>query len=136
MKRFISLLLCLVIICSFGCTVVNAQAEQITPRYNNMAYTDTSFNIDSNGNATVYAGYTGYSGITTGAKITILLEKKNLVFFWKDIEEWVITSSDYYGNFTRSCAVSSGNYRVTITFEISGSGGATDVYEVELKDSY
>ena len=135
MKRTISLLLILVMFCALGCVTVSA-AEGIMPRYNNLNHTQTSFVIDSNGNANILAGYTGYNGITTGAKITILLEKKTFIFFWKDVEEWVITSSEYYGTFVKSYAVSEGDYRVTITFEISGNGGATDVYEVELEDSY
>ena len=136
MKRIISLIVCLVIIASVGCITVSAASEGVMPRFNNVGSTEADFYIESNGNANVIVGYTGYNGITTGAKITILLEKKSFIFFWKDVEEWVITSEEYYGNFMRSCAVSSGDYRVTVTFEISGTGGATDVYEVELKDSY
>lgn len=62
MKRLISLLLCLILICSLSCTVVSAQSEQISPGYNNMAYTDTGFNIDSNGNATATALMLTYKG--------------------------------------------------------------------------
>ena len=136
MKRLISLLLCFGIILSLGCVTISASNEVITPRFNNMSNATAAFNIDSNGNAIVNVGYYGYDGITTGAKITILLEEKRFFFFWADVEEWVITSSDYYGDFQRSCSVSEGDYRVTVTFEISGTGGATDVYEVELEDSY
>ena len=136
MKRIISVLICFVIIASIGCVTANAANEGIMPCFNNVASTEADFYIDSNGNANVQVGYVGYEGITTGARITILLEKRNLLVFWKDVEEWVITSSDYYGDYFRSCAVSEGTYRVTITFEISGTGGATDVHEVELKDSY
>lgn len=136
MKKFISILIFCAIICSLGCTTVSAANDGIMPRFNNVAGTEVDFLIDSNGNANVIVGYSGYEGITTGAKITILLEKKTFIFFWKDVEEWVITSNECYGNFVRSCSVSSGDYRVTVTFEISGSGGATDVYEVELEDSY
>ena len=135
-KRIISFTLCLVILCMLGAVTVSAADDGIMPRYNNLNYTQTSFNIDSNGTANIMAGYTGYSGITTGAKITILLEKKSFIFFWKDVEDWVITSNEYYGTFVKTYAVSEGDYRVTITFEISGSGGATDVKEVELEDSY
>lgn len=136
MKRAISLLLCLVIIVTLGSISVSASDGGISPRFNNVSNTSATFNIDSNGNAIVNVGYYGYDGITSGAKITILLEEKRFFFFWADVEEWVITSSDYYGDFQRSCSVSEGDYRVTVTFEISGTGGATDVYEVELKDSY
>ena len=101
-----------------------------------MSNTTAAFNIDSNGNANISVGYSGYKGVTTGAKITILLEEKRFFFFWADVEEWVITSSNYNDNFVRSCLVSEGDYRVTVTFEISGTGGATDVHEVELEDSY
>ena len=136
MKRIISLIVCLVIIASVGCITVSAAGAGVTPRYNNLEYTQATFNIDSNGNANIVVGYSGYQGITTGARITILLEKRNLLVFWKDIQEWVITSDQYRATFLRSSTVSSGTYRVTVRFEISGTGGATDVYETEIKDSY
>ena len=136
MKRAISLFVCFVIIFSIGCITVSATNEGISPRFNNVATTEAVFNIDSNGNANISVGYTGYKGITTGARITILLEKRNLLVFWKDIEEWVITSDEYFDSFYRTCAVSSGKYRVTVTFEISGTGGSTDVFESQIEDSY
>ena len=135
MKRIVSILILCAMLFSISGISASA-ADGISPRFNNLSSADATFNIDSNGNATVYVSYFGYKGVTTGARITILLEKNTFFFFWTDVQEWVITSSEYYGNFTRSCSVSDGDYRVTVTFEISGSGGSTDVFERELEYSY
>lgn len=137
MKKVISLLICCVILCTISCMPISAVSDTVSPRFNNTIRVDSNFYIDSNGNANVSVGYTGYNGITTGARITILLEKRTVFFSWNDVQEWVITSSEYIGNFERSHALTkSGVYRVTITFEISGSGGATDVFEEQIEDSY
>ena len=74
MKRAISLLLCLVIMVTLGSISVSASDGGISPRFNNVNNTSATFNIDSNGNANISVGYSGYKGVTTGAKITILLE--------------------------------------------------------------
>ena len=136
MKRVISVLILCVMLIGLSCTAVSAANEGVMPRYNNAADIDADFYISENGIANITAGYTGYSGVTTGAKITILLEEKTFFFFWSDVKEWVITSSEYTATFFRSYAIPSGDYRVTITYEISGTGGATDVYEEVLEDSY
>ena len=136
MKKVISLLICCVILCTISCMPISAANDSVSPRFNNTIRVDTNFYIDSNGNANVSVGYTGYNGITTSARITILLEKRTVFFSWKDVQEWVITSNEYTADFVRSCAVSNGYYRVTVKFEISGSGGATDVFEEQIEDSY
>lgn len=137
MKKVISIMLCTVLlIFGFETLAFAANTEEKTMiRLNNAVSTESSFVIN-NGNANIAVSYTGYPGVTTGAKITVQLQKRNLMVFWKDVTEWENVSDRESGTFTYSRPVSSGTYRVKIRCEISGSGGATDVIEEELQDSY
>lgn len=133
-KRIITFMLCLVLLLTCFANAVSASADSITPRYSNTAIVDSDFVI-SNDTAIVMVSYNGYSGITTGARITTVLQKRNLLVFWKDVTEWVDTSSKVSDSFEHTYSVGSGTYRVQITYEISGTGGATDVVEEEFKAS-
>lgn len=137
MKKVISIILCAVLLlCGLQTFAFASDAnDEIMPCYNNAAVVESSFNI-VNGNAKVLVSYTGYAGVTTGARITIQLQKRNLLVFWKDVTEWEEVSYNAVDMFEHSYPVSSGTYRVKIRCEISGSGGATDVIEKELQDSY
>ena len=135
MKRKVSFILAVVFLLVGLCSHI-VLAGNISLFNNNTSSTYTAFSISNNGSAIVSVEYMGYPNITTNATITIKIEKRNLLVFWKDIEEWVITSDEYFDSFYRTCAVSSGKYRVTVTFEISGTGGSTDVFESQIEDSY
>lgn len=132
MKKSISFILVAVILMSVFTTVVSASNEGISARNNNVALTDSNFVIVDDV-AYVAVSYIGYSNVTTSAKITITLQKRTLLLFWSDETEWIDTSNNVSNTFEHTYPVSSGTYRVKITFEISGTGGATDVIEREIK---
>ena len=135
MRRFLRALVCGIIILSCLSTTVMAAETGIMPYYNNVSKTNSDFSI-TDGIAKVKLTYTGYSGTTTGAKVTTVLQKRTLWLFWSDVTEWVDTSSSPFDSFTHTYSVSSGKtYRVQITYEISGSGGATDVITEEIEAS-
>lgn len=137
MKKIVSIMLCAVLlIVGFETVAFASEANSGTmPRLNNIVTTNSYFNV-ANGNANVTVSYIGYPGVTTDARITIQLQKRNLLVFWKDVTEWVDISYEEDATFEHVYPVSSGTYRVKIRYEISGSGGATDVIETELQDSY
>ena len=137
MKKVVAIILCaILLVCGFETIAFASNTNSLVmPRYNNTVFVDSSFGID-NGEAIALVSYIGYPGITTGARITIQLQKRNLLVFWKDVASWEDVSYGTEGAFEHSYPVSSGTYRVKIRYEISGSGGATDVIEEELKDSY
>ena len=132
MKKSISFILVAVVLFSVFATVVSASNEGIMPCFNNAANVRNAFIISDN-IAIVSLSYVGYSGITSGAKITTTLQKRTLLLFWSDVIEWVDTSSAVSYSFEHTHPVSSGTYRVKITYEISGTGGATDIIEDEIK---
>lgn len=140
-RRIIGLLLLVMILVTSVLTV--SASEGVMPRLNNTASTSTNFTISSSGKATISAVYNGYKGVTTGATVTSYLEKKTLGLFWSrvDIDEpnnaWVDTSSDYADVFAHEFQLDSkGTYRATVTYRISGSGGATDVIPYEQERTY
>ena len=132
MKKTISFILVAVVLFSLFTMVVSASNEGISVCNNNVAMTDSNFIIVDNV-AYVDVSYIGYSNVTTNAKITITLQKRTLLLFWSNETEWIDTSDRVSNTFTHTYPVSSGTYRVKITFEISGTGGATDVIEREIK---
>ena len=141
-RRIVALLLLLVTLGTLALSVA-ASDNEIMPRLNNTATTSTNFVISSSGMATISAVYNGYQNITTGAKITSYIEKRTLGIFWNKVDigetnnEWVDTSSDYLGAFGHQFQLpSTGTYRATVVYEISGTGGATDVIEYEQERTY
>ena len=137
MKKLIAIILCSVLLIGASNTVVYASDTDagIMPCFNNVGLIDSSFAI-IDGEAIVLVSYMGYPGITTGARITTELQKRSFLLFWSDVAKWVDVSREEDAMFEHSYPVSSGTYRVKIKYEISGSGGETDVVEDELKDSY
>ena len=140
MKRRVFSLILFIIILS---TSVLAVSAEVMPRLNNTAGTSSSFSISSTGKATLVATYDGYRNVTSGATITSYIEKRTLGVFWTKVDidqpnnEWVDSSSNYYGAFGHEFQLkNTGTYRATIIYEISGTGGATDVIEYEQERTY
>ena len=73
-----------------------------------------------------------YTGITTGATITIKIEKRTLLLFWSDVIEDTITvvGQRYFDELYYQLE-DKGTYRCTVIYNISGTGGADDVIPFE-----
>ena len=137
MKKILSIILCAILLVGGFETLALASGgdDGIMPCYNNASSTNSNFYV-ADGNAVISASYVGFPGVTTGARITIQLQKRNLLVFWKDVTDWEDISDNADATFVHTYPVSSGTYRVRIRYEIRGSGGAVDVVEEELKASY
>ena len=135
MKKLTAIVLCLVAV--FGCMGVNAfaEAEAITPRYDNSYSANSNFAITESGTAIVSIGYNGYISETPSVRITTTLQKRSLLVFWNDVTEWVDVSTKSSDKFSHTYSVEDGTYRVKIRFEFSGVSGETDVIEREHKAS-
>ena len=82
-------------------------------------------------------------GVTTGATITSYIEKRTLGLFWSKVDigeannEWVDVSTDYTDAFVHEFWLEdTGTYRATVVYEISGTGGSTDVIDYEQQRTY
>lgn len=138
MQKMMSVLLSLLLLC-IPIVYVNAdpiietdEDDIIICEYNNVIYAYAQAAVNNTGLLTINFGYDGYS-TTTHAKITTYIEKKVLGLFWTRVNisqpnnEWVdiIYNSSYVGFHTFQLS-SSGQYRTTVIFEISGTAGPTD----------
>ena len=112
-------------------------ASDIMPLNNNTLATKTRFSISNTGEAVVSLNFEGYSNVTTGATISIKIEKRNFLLFWTDIVEETITVNNYYyANELYYQLEDTGTYRCTVEYVISGSGGADDVITFEDTQTY
>lgn len=136
MKRKISFILALAILV-VSLVPVSLLADNVTPRYNNIASTSTSFRISGDGTATVCVGYFGYTNVTTGATINVTIEKRNLLVFWSDVvnDTFTVSGDEYDNEFTYQLE-KTGTYRCTVEYTISGTGGASDVVTFEDTKTY
>ena len=107
------------------------------PLNNNTLATKTRFSISDTGEAVVSLNFEGYPNVTTGATISIKIEKRNFLFFWTDIVEETITVNNYYyANELYYQLEDTGTYRCTVEYVISGTGGTDDVITYEAEQKY
>ena len=116
---------------------ISVLASDIMPLNNNTGLTKTRFVISDTGDAIVSVKYEGYPNITTGATITIKIEKRSLLLFWSDVVEEIITVNDsLYFNELHYQLEDTGTYRCTVEYVISGTGGTDDVITYEEEQKY
>ena len=144
-RRIVSIVLLVIILSTLTLAAMAAGNVDngVMPRYNNTAGTSTNFSISTTGKATITATYSGIASKTTGATVTSYIEKRTLRIFWSKVDigqpnnEWVDTSSDYTDVFVHEFYLSStGTYRAKVVYEISGTGGATDVINYDQERTY
>ena len=132
--------LCLIVSCVFILVAIiptSVFASDVSLFNNNTSLNYISFTITDSGEARVAYQYEGYSDITTGAEITIKIEKRNFLFFWTDVveETIVITGESYIGMYKYQLS-KTGTYKCTVTYRVSGTGGADDVITFEDTKTY
>ena len=109
-------------------------ASDIMPRSNNTLSTNTSFIITSGGNAIINLNYEGYPNVTTGATISIKIEKRVLLAFWTEVVSKTFTVTEYRYSTEFICLLDkTGTYRCTVEYTISGTGGTDD--EITFQDT-
>lgn len=144
-RRAIALFLILVMLAALAVSVSAAVIENDTvmPCLNNTSGTSTNFTITTAGKATISAIYDGYRNVTTGARVTSYIEKRTLGIFWTKVDigqpnnEWVDISTEYLDAFVHEFWLEDkGTYRATVVYEISGTGGATDVIDFDKTVTY
>ena len=101
---------------------------------NNTASTSTNFSITDTGEARVRVNYEGYPGVTTGATITVKIEKRNLLVFWNEVvnDVYYFREASHAETFVYQLE-KTGTYRCTVDYLISGTGGADD--EITFQDT-
>ena len=107
----------------------------ITPRLSHLEDALFYFSAtDNGGNAEVlYYGYDSFAR----AEITIKVEKRFLLVFWNDVDEWSASSTDAEDYFFHTFTLNgSGTYRATFTLKITGNNGTVDTIEQVIESKY
>ena len=141
MKKILSLLLTVSLLCCLGGTVVAETAPQ--PRLNNTTAATLAFGISDSGSANVVVTCHGESDIMTKATAVTYIEKKTLLFFWTRVDigttdnVWTETDigCDFYASNTVQLS-SKGTYRAVTQLTVSSSGGADDVIDIDKEAKY
>ena len=136
MKRKLCLILsCILLLVAIIPTSV--LASDVSLYNNNTMRNYTEFSITDSGEACVTYQYVGYENITTGAEITIKIEKRNFLFFWTNVvEETFVVTGERYNDIYIYQLSKTGTYRCTVTYRVSGNGGADDVITFEDTATY
>ncbi len=140
-KRLLSFVLACIFFTTTASSVVNAQ--EISPRYNNVESASSIVDISNSGVISITNKFSANNSVFSKAVITTYIERKILGLFWSrvDIEqnddEWVDTiyNNIYKGTHSHQL-VKNGTYRVTVEYVIYGSGGLADNFTKEIEIKY
>lgn len=128
----LAMLLCLTMLCS---TVCYANDNVISPRLTDVMQITSSFEVNSQGVAYIFASYTSYPDVVSYVQINIKLEKRVMLLFWKDVDSWSYQSSSVNYATDVELDVGSGTYRTSFEYIVHHHDGTTNTYTEELTDS-
>ena len=137
-NRILSLALLAILMVSMATFAFASTDGGITPYFNNTSTTETIFTISESGVGTVAFTCRGYRGITTKIVAETKIEKQ-VGSSWIAVEgaSWTDQSTLYYCVKEHSIQLSArGTYKATVTYTVSGSGGAADVIVAEIEKTY
>ena len=130
MKKITKAIIVLLLLCAIPFNAITAFAVEtkstVSPRLAHITYSAFDFSITGNeGYSTVqYMGSDSFVYATVCVKI----EKRFLLAFWNDVDEWSTTSTLQSATLGHIFVLSSsGTYRATLTLEVTGTNGATEV---------
>lgn len=131
-KRFLTLSLTLLLLVMSIAVPIKKASAAIT--YNNTVSATLNCSVNSSGRLTAAMNVTGIAGTTKKIQVELYVEKRFLLVFWSRVDigytdnVWTDSVSGYYYNNSFHTDLSStGTYRTTVTYTVSGSGGADDV---------
>lgn len=141
LQRTFALIL-VIALCSPLIATVFASGE-INPRYNNTISVKTTATVSSSGLLVVRHRLNGIEGVTARTEITTYVEKSILGLIWVPVDIgtedncWYIHVGSYYYDGTRQCQLTStGTYRITSTYVVTGTGGAADTITSTCQVTY
>ena len=136
------LIICLAVIMCFASVPITAFAAEnstestVTPRWSHLANVNFSFAANASG-AHVDISYAGYSDTFARADIHVKLQKKFLLVFWTDVDEWSASSTEVMDDFYHCFPIEGkGTYKATLTFTATGTDGSTDSFTNEIENKY
>lgn len=116
--------------------VVPFRKAEAAIMYNNTTDAYLSCSVNSNGQLQASMSVVGIKNKTTRIDIELYVEKRILGVFWSRVDIgypnniWTASTSNYsYSHTFTTNLPSSGTYKVTVTYTVSGSGGSDDIIE-------
>ena len=131
--------LCLILmLCTVFVTLgVYCKTAKAATTYNNTSSAWAGSYVDSNGQLRTDMILGGYKGVTTLIEADLYLEKRFLGIIWIRVNigypnnVWHDSTTSYiYSNYFTHQLSSTGTYRVTVTYTVSGTGGTPDVITI------
>ena len=123
--------------------IVPLRNAEAATTYNNTSTTYLDCTVNSSGLLQATLSATGYKNITTHISVELYVEKRVLGIFWKKVDIgctnniWTDSTSNYYYSHVFSHSLTStGTYRVTVTYTVSGTGGSDDVIQMRQTVTY
>ena len=125
----------LTLIMCFSATSINASAAGIQPRLSHVMGVDFSFTASESGGRTLITCY-GYDSFER-VDVNVKLQKRFLLVFWTDVDEWNASSTDPNALLTHVFTLNgTGTYRATFTVNVTGSDGTVDVITETIESKY
>lgn len=114
----------------------NDTESTISPRFSHLNDIQFKFLATSSGGHT-NVSYYGYSDSFARADIHVKLQKKFLLVFWTDVDEWSVSSTEYEDDLSHSFTLNgTGTYKATLTFTATGTDGTVDTYTDTIESKY
>ena len=134
-KKLFFILLLILSVC-IASIPTYASEKTTSPRYTTL--TDCSFSfLASNGIGYATVIYNSSQSTFTKATVNIKVQKRLLLVFWTDVDEWTTSSNQPNGNFYNNFTLKdSGTYRATFTLTITSANGLEDVVTQTIESAY
>ena len=108
----------------------------VTPRWTNCVTVNTNFGV-ANGVAQCFIDYFADETVFTHAVLTVTVQKRFLLAFWKDVDDWSVTSYEHSAYYFANIPVDGkGKYRCHFYLEFYGNTGEVDIVEHTNKYDY
>lgn len=132
---FIALIMCFTSLPVTAFAAEDDTQSMVTPRWSHLSHVNFSFSATSSGGH-VNVSYYGYDSFAK-ADIHVKLQKKFLLVFWTDVDEWSMSSTEIDENYYHCFALDgTGTYKATLTFTATGTDGTTDSFTDEIQSKY
>lgn len=125
----------LTLIMCFSATSINANAAEIQPRLSHVGSMNLLFVANQSG---------GHISIDTMGRdsfekidVNVKLQKRFLLVFWTDVDEWNASSADPNALLTHVFTLNgTGTYRAIFTINVTGSDGTVDTITHTAESKY
>lgn len=133
---FLAAIMCFTSIPTTAFATENDTQFTIAPRWSTLSNVNFSFSATSSGGY-VDVTYIGIENNFSKADVHVKLQKKFLLVFWTDVDEWSASSTNYedvlYHCFTLD---GTGTYKATLTFTVTGTDGTIDTATDSIESRY